>query len=87
MLSMMALSKKAGECRDIPDSKLCLLGNSIKDHYRVLGGYPPQLIAEAYIDFKAKAGKPIDSQGFLNVIAVQSVEPEFLINYLKLGCD
>jgi len=78
MLSMTELQNKAGECRDIPDRMLVILGKSIQEHYQLFNSFPPQLIAEAYIDFKARLGKPIDAPGALNVTEVHRIEPAFL---------
>ena len=78
MLTITELQNKAGECRDIPDRMLLMLGKNIQQHYQLFYNFPPQLVAEAYIDFNARLGKPIDGPGVLHITNVDNVERPFL---------
>lgn len=77
MISVSELMLRAGECSDIADRLLVKLGKSIQSIYGETEHYPPQLLAEAYIDYKARIGEPIDNQSILIVEEVGQVDSGF----------
>jgi len=82
MISISELMLKAGEYRDIPDYSLVKLGRSIQSVHKMAEHYPPQLLAEAYIDYKAREHEQVDAQGILTIVEVDSIENGF-IEYLS----